>query len=82
MDKIDYTYEPPMTQEQKRLRAEMLAEGKKISEIINEHYNAHLATMIKMFCEKNKCDFSDIAIYHGIKGMEYRFWIDFKKKGE
>lgn len=82
MNEVDYTYEPPPTPEQERFKADMLEAGRKCAEEVNKHYNEILATMIKLFCEKNKCDISDIAIYHGTSGKEYRFWIGFKKKGD
>lgn len=77
---IDYTHEPSMTAEQKRFKAEMLKAGREAAEKANQYYNEFLATMIKMFCEKNKCDISDIAIYQGIDGMNWKIWVDFRNK--
>jgi hypothetical protein len=77
---IDYTYEPPITPEQKRFKAEIIKAGRETAEKVNQYYNEFLATMIKMFCEKNKCDVLDIAIYQGIDGMNWKIWVDFKDK--
>lgn len=75
---IDYTYEPNLTPQQAKVKAGIQKEAHKLAKEVSKHYSACIATMIKMFCDKHKCDLTDVAIFQEMKAGKIEFWVDFK----